>query len=349
MKGGLNKSVSVRVQGDVYSLWKPVNELLGSSNSKATVTLNLHNRRARRISHGVLEVLVEAMSTHVDWKLKLNGVNITREFKPLFLLELPEQNKYFCKFVYDITELLNTDEATSREWANVTVKHEGGNPLNLKGVLLNAIYDDSEATSTYSHITGLLLLEKGDEYSLNLEQFTGDSDVHAKLILYTPRACKVLVSTESRADLIALPHNQVEEYVLPLGDHITYIKASPQLDENQQGYLVLSSITVYSTRVKIPRLNIEDIEAFKQGSNIRVKLKIVNTGESRPDKIIISVLDRGVLLGMYRFNGLNYEPGKLVEEELLITGTPQTAELTLRVAWSKLTRTMFTDRKITLS
>jgi len=348
LKGRLNKGVSIRAQGDVLSLWKPLSEILGSYNSRATITLNLHNRRARRVSHSVLEVLVETTSTHVDWKLKLNGVNITREFKPPYTLELPDHNKYLCKFVYDITELLNTDEATSREWVNVAIRHEGGNPLSLKGILLNAIYEDYEATSTYSHFTGLLLLERGDEYSHSIDQLSG-GDAHAKLIMYTPRASRVLISSGSWSELVTLLQGQVEERVFTVSNSTSFIKVSPQVSENQQGYLVLSSFTVYSTNLKTPHLDLESIEASRQGSEVRVKVRIVNTGESKPDRVIISVFDRGTLLGMYRYDGSNYEPGRIVEEVLSFKASPQTAELTLRVAWSKLTKTMFTDRKIILS
>jgi len=332
----------------VYTLWKSLNELLGSHNSKTTITLNLHNRRARSISHGVLEVLVETASTHIDWKLKLNGVNITREFKPLYVIEFPELNKYLCKFVYDITGLLNTDEAISREWANLTIKHEGGDSFSLKGLLLNAIYDDPEATSIYSHVTGLLLLEQGEEYTYNLEQFLNSGSLHAKLVLYTPRAGRAKISTESGTEIITLPHSQVEEHVIISSSPVKYIKITPELNEKTPNYIVISSITVYNTQLKTPHLDIESIETSRQESNIRIKLRIVNRGESRPDRVVMSVFNRGVLLGMYKSSGSKYEPGVVVEEEFAVSVPPEISELTLRLAWSKLTKTMFVDKKLFL-
>lgn len=349
MRGNLDKSISVRAQGDIYTLWKPVNEILGSHNTKITITLDLHNRRARRISHGVFEVLVETRSTHIDWKLKLNGVSITREFKPTFLLELPDLNRYLCKFVYDITGLLNTDEATSREWANVTVKHDGGDPLVLRGIMLSAIYEDTEAFSTYNHVTGLLLLERDDEFTYNLNSLLQNTgDVQVKLVFYAPRAVRVRAVLGDKTETLTLQHNQVEEYTIS-STFTPYIKLTPEVHENIQNYVVLSSVTVYSTSLRTPHLSIESIEASRQGSSIKIKLRIANNGESIPDRVIISVFNRGFLLGMVKCDPCKYEPNTLVEEELVIPAQSQLSELTVRIAWSKLTRTWFTDGKVVLA
>lgn len=347
MRGNLNTSISMRVHGDVYTMWKSLSEVLGSHNPKITITLNLHNRRTRRVSHAFLEVLVEARSTHVDWKLKLNGVSITREFKPPIVLELPEQGKCLYKFIYDVTGLLNIDEVLSREWANVTIKHEGGEPLGIKGILLSAIYEDKEATSTYNHLTGLLLLEQSEEYVYRLDPLfpLTSSDVFVKFILYAPRAGKVKIISENTIEPLTLSHTQVEEHTIPLSNTISYIKVVFEPEQGVPGYLVLSSITLYSTHVKAPNLNIVDMGASREDSRVKIKLKLFNTGDSRPDRVVISVFNRGILQCMFREDGFDYEPNKLVERELVITVPQKPSELIIRVAWSKLTRTWFVERK----
>lgn len=348
MRGNLNTNISMRVQGDVYTAWKSLSEVLGSYNPKITITLNLHNRRARKVSHAFLEVLVEAKSTHVDWKLKLNGVSITREFKPPIALELPEQGKYIYKFIYDVTSLLNIDEVISREWANVTIKHEGGEPLGVRGILLNVIYEDNEAISTYNHLTGLLLLEQNEEYTyrLNPQPPLTSSEGFAKFILYAPRACRVKIISENTIESLTIPHPQVEEHTIPLHNNASYIKVISEQEQGIPGYLVLSSITLYSTHIKAPNLNIVDVEVFKEDSRAKIKLKLLNMGDSKPDRVVISIFNRGILQCMFREDGFEYELNKLIERELVAPMPQKPSELVIRVAWSKLTKTWFIDRKI---
>lgn len=350
MRGNLNTSISMRVHGDVYTVWKSLSEVLGSHNPKITITLNLHNRRARRVSHAFLEVLVEAKSTHVDWKLKLNGVSITREFKPPIVLELPEHGKNLYKFIYDVTGLLNIDEVLSREWANVTIKHEGGEQLGIKGILLNAIYEDKEAVSTYNHLTGLLLLEHSEEYtySLNPPPSLIRSDISAKFVLYAPRVGRVKIISENSVEPLTLPHTQVEEHTILLSSTTPYIKVLFEQEQGVPGYLVLSSITLYNTHVKAPNLSIVDAGVSRENSRVKINLKLLNTGDSKPDRVVISVFNRGILQCMFREDGFDYEPSRLVERELVVTVPQKPSELIIRVAWSKLTRTWFTDRKVSL-
>jgi hypothetical protein len=348
LRGSFSEGVLIKTQGDVYTVWKPLNEILGSHNARTTITLNLHNRRTRRVAHGALELLVEASSTHVDWRLKVGGVNITREFKPSFALEIPELNRYFFKFVYDITGLLNTDEATSREWVNIIIKHNGGDQLSLKGLLLNVIYEDSEASSIYSYATGLLLVERGDEFTYNLNSaFQNRSNIHTKLILYAPRATRARIAYGGSVETLTLQHNQAEEYSVLSGRFTPQIKLL--LEEDAQSYVVLSSITTYTVDLKVPRLELDGVEALRRGSDVKIKVRVVNVGESVPDRVVISVFNRGFLVGTVRCDHTKYKPGELVEEELVIPIQQQPSELTVRVAWSKLTRTEFIDRKVTLT
>lgn len=342
VKGILQNMSKISASGDLLALFKPIDGTLSSSNCKISVPVNLFNRGGRKVAYALLELIVEAKKALPEWRLKLDSISITRQFKPTYIMTIDGGERGIFKFVYDVTSILNVQDIASKEWINITVKYEGGEPFTVKSVLLDALYEDREAYSTYSHSTGLMLLESGDktEFAVN---GLNDKPIVLRLIAYAPRRSTLDVSTGYHKFTVPLQQGHVEEYTVVLNEGVKSIEVVANNKEDAP--IVLSSITAYKSVVKQPLLELCHVDYSPSTKKPKLKLSICNKGESSPDAVIISLLRKGNLLYTVQERKVHIPPGH-VWEKLLELPVGQLDELNVRLVWFKLTRRWVRDEVI---
>ena len=334
-KGILNDVFPINTQGNLYTVFKPVNQVLSSYNSKINIPFNLPNRTNIRVNYGLLEVLVNVNRPSTEWKLKLNNISLTRQFKPTHQLVDSEIGMGLYKFVYDVTSILNTSEALNKEWVNLVVKYEGGEPFNIKAVLMDVIYDDVDAYTYYEHMTGFLLLKENQSIRISTGKKLDKSVT--RLIMYSPKPSYIVVSTgknilRHRIESI----DEYSEYSFTL-DNTDYLEIMPVETETKNPYVVISSISLYNSNLKQPILEISDFKYRIEGNKIRLKLSILNKGESSPNKLIITILQQGVPVCILQEPKLHLPPGSVLEKEVDLPAPRKTPfEYQVRLVWSKL-------------
>lgn len=343
-KGDLNIAFTLNATGDLLSVFQPIGGVLSHYNTKLAVPMNLFNRRSRKVKHAVLELLVESRRAVPEWKLKLDNVNITRQFKPTHFLAAGEGGRGLYKFVYDVTSILNAHEVLSKEWVNVSVKYEGGEPFTVRYLLLDAIYEDQDTYISYRHSTGLLLLESGERYSFPLEEFSSRA-VDSRLVIYTPKQAEIKISTDKYNFVARLPQGGVEDYTLAFNEGAKFIEV--ELSATRHSYAILSSITAYRCLMREPKLELCSVDYTFSGNRLVLKLRICNKGESSPDKVIVSVLRKGNVLCSFQVPRADVPPGGFVEHVVDLPGS-QLDEINVRLIWLKSTKRWLRDEVLKL-
>lgn len=341
VRGGLTIASSVNERGDILPVFKTVNEVLSSSNTRITIPVNLGCRMNRRVAYGLLEVIVEARGESIDWKLKLEDINITRQFKPTAQINLGGNHSTLYKFSYDVTSILNTPNVLSKEWINLGVKHEGGSPFKIKTILLDIVYEDNDAQTEYVNYSGFLILEEGEvcNQQLKLKQ---RENVSSRIIVYSPRKTSFKIQAGSKQETINIELGDFEEIYLPIQEGLETISII-NTGGAANAPLLLSNIIVYSNTVKEPVLEVEEVTHRKTSSGVRLGVSIVNKGESKPDKVIITVLRNGNPVSTIMEQNPELKPGSKLIKEIEIPPSVQGEELLVRVIWLKMARRWIKD------
>ncbi|MEM1628214.1 MAG: hypothetical protein QW551_02895 [Desulfurococcaceae archaeon] len=343
--GSLWQLEAVDLSGDLINLFKPVETLLHNYNSRIGISLNLVNRNKRLIKNAIIEIILESMSERLEWKLRVNGIGVTKEFKPHISLKLG--NRWLHKFIFDISSLLNVQHALSREWFNVNIKYEGGDPFSVKALVFNAIYEDGDASTSIKHLTGLLRLNLGENIEVHIPDYIRSDIYDMRMILEIPRDGRIkLIVGDNETEILSNSHG-FDEYVYTVNRAHTENKIRLVYQNSRSPReipMVVSSIMMFRTRIKQPRLEIRDLEIVRKENDIWLRLYIVNTGSSIPDRVIYSVFHRGQVICSFREN-IPIKPGEELVKEIYVKGNIRD-DITVRVIWSKLTRIWTTERSV---
>lgn len=341
----MNKHYITRVasntyHGDVLALFRPLEETLSSNRSRVSIPINLFNRGGRRLDLALLEIIVESQSPTSEWKLKLEDVSITRLFKPTFSFELADKRLYLYKFIYDITSIMNTNEMISREWVNLNIKYEGGSPFTIKGLLLDAIYSDHDALSYYEHLTGFRPIDPGESITYDVG---GDQsgEYALRVILYPLAKTTVdLQAGETKLSSNVAP-GRLEEYNINVNGKVSLDLRA--WNSSMKPSILLSSISLSKSIVKQPVLEIREFSAEKVDKTRRLKLTICNKGESRPDRVILTIIKGGATFQTTQDPGSDLHPGSCVDKYIDVADMDSYKEPKIRLVWFKLTKRWLKD------
>lgn len=344
----ISKMVETRLlksTGDLVSVFKQINTLLCSHNQKIRVPLSPTTRTLSKVEFALLEVIVESSEPRSEWKLKLAGVGITREFKPAYSFMIPGLNRGLHKFVYDVTSVLGSPHVSS-EGADLILKYEGGEPFKVLGVLLDSIYTDLDASIKYKHYSGLVGLNPRESFRVDLQEaFEVGSTV--RVVAYSVTPSKISISTDNGdAASFSLPAFTLDEFYVDVRESASRVNVAHEKSERPIPILI-SSITAYRSEVKAPRIDLCNVTQETVGSEVKLNLEICNLGESRPDRLVISIIRSGELLKTLQEDGALLEPGARIVREIRLP-MPHTrhSNITVRLIWTKLSKRWFLDRVI---
>lgn len=343
VQGVVDVIVDRVLQGDLYVAFKPLDLQLHGYYSRESVALSTPNRRGRRMSLGLLEVVAESQSESVDWRLKLNGISVTKEFKPHYTARL--RDKLVSKFVYDVTSLLNTEDSMGKDWVNLTFRHEGGSPVRLRKAQLIAVYEDPDASTSLKYWTGLLSLSPGDSHFLTSSVVAGEPEIRVSGCMLQHAGKLVLLVNDARYEFEGMHSDGFEEYVVQASSSNGYRIG---LVNEGNGSFMVSSVLLYSSSMRKPVLVIEGVEVKQAGDGLRLNVSLRNKGEASPDFTVYTVIHKGNIVATVKALDA-VQPGEAVVKELVVPVTPSPGEtLSIRVVWGKLSKTWFTTENLTL-
>lgn len=341
------KFIDKSFNGDiVYTYVFPSKRIGGLTLERETIPLDfpiLH--RSDELELAYLEIGVLTTTTNIEWRVKVNGINITREFKPITYSKL--SSYLFTKHVYDITSVLKTQESLKKGRVNITFRREGGQPITIEQLSIIALINTSEAQSILKYYTGSIGLEPGEEIVINTDFKQPGSLI--RTINYIPsRLAELLISIDDKKTYRLSNTQGMSDDVLPTNDLHEINSIKFKHIESSEKYLprevCLSNILIHSSYYLKPDLYIEEIDIpSKATGSLRAKVRIVNKGLSKPDKVLLIVLSRGEVV--FSKNIKPIEPSSETTEEIVINQPPGEHVLVFRVVWRKIARTWFTEEK----
>ncbi|QOR93830.1 hypothetical protein IMZ38_04035 [Thermosphaera chiliense] len=337
----LNKTFN----GDLYIDFRNTEVKLGGNiNQKVTIPIGLPNRSFTPLQLAILDMIVQSQDNRIDWKVKVNGVNITKEFKPLFTAKT--DSAVYSKFVFDITSILNTEESMSRNWVNVTIKHEGGTGFSIKTLLLLSIYESEDGRTSLEYRSGLVRLRPGERFNIS----KGEDEPYSNVKIVYGSMSKDLITTVHIGDrIIRLGiHNDFEEYEFTReGKQPVFIQVEESVNSSKTKEVFLANVISYNSTLKAPFL-VGSLDSVRmEGRELVIDLSLKNTGESAPDSVVYTILHKGQAI--YTSKDVErIDPQMLVNRKIHVKMPEGVDEATLRIIWRKLTKTWFLDLPISL-
>ncbi|MFZ8791890.1 MAG: hypothetical protein ACO2OS_06470 [Thermosphaera aggregans] len=331
--------------GDLYFDFRNAEvKLGGNASQKVTIPIGLPNRNFTPLQLALLDMIVESPDDKIDWKVKVNGVNVTKEFKPLFTVKT--DSSVYSKFVFDVTSILNTEESMSKNWVNVTIKHEGGTGFSLKTLLLLSVYESEDGKTSLEYRSGLARLKPGERFQIS----NGEAEPNSAVKIIYGSTSKDLIPTlhigEKTVRLNV--HNDFEEYEFTRdSNQPVFIQVDETVKSSKAKGFLLANVITFNTSLKTPVLvgNVESVRLEGRGLVIHLSLK--NTGESAPDSVVYTILHKGQAIYTSKDVG-RIEPRMVINRRIHVKIPEGVDEATLRIIWRKLTKTWFLDLPIHL-
>lgn len=324
------------IKGGLVRHFNAVNSVLSGNNPKALIPFPTPYRKGRKARVAILSIVTRAPSENVDWRVKLNGINITKEYKPM--ISYNAERGAYHKFLYDVTELVNTEDALSRNWINLSIRHEGGSPLVLDYAMLLTSYEDEDFESEIRLWSGLTTLSKSP-ISLNYSSSKGESSLAVVSLPLDGSALLSVCAGQLSVDLKLTGKTGFEEHELQVPPGAQEIKL---LAKGAERGILLSEIIYVEWSGREPRIHIDINSAERAEGLLKLKFTAHNVGEGTPDNVVYTVISKGRVLASLRESEV-LSPGKSVVREIACPNVSKDEKPILRVAWSKLFRTRFDD------
>ncbi len=275
----------------------------------------------------------------LPWRLVVNNVTITREFKPLIC----SMGSYgsFCKMILDITPIVSSKQITKFD---ILIEYNGLTPINLAHVSIIGVKEGYNVYSRFAYISGALSLPPGSSTKLVLsDKYT--EHIKARLLVYMPHSmAKLNVGSETIEFMNISNVDGIQEVEVNLdlgvGAEINqlYFKNSSVKANYLPREVVISSLALLQLEKRGPKLVVE----VSSVSDNYIEAAIVNNGDATASRIIVLSLAMGEILSRIHLDKL--DPGER-SETIKIPRRKDTLT-TVRVIWRYIDTTKFNEVKI---
>ncbi len=346
--GELYKFLEKSYNGDLYYVIAfPDVRIGGLMPSRQTIPLSLIHPLRDRLEYALLEIGVVVPSEKIRWRVKVNGISVTKEFKPHAVS--PSGDRLFAKLVYDVTSILKTPESIRRRRVNVTFKTEGSADILIRQIGLLTLYPTEEARTTVSFLSGSVSLKPGEKKAF--ETSYGESMGELKTVIYIPSKRVLGKIKINRSTIHEISNMQgIDEINLRLSDlsarNIIEIEHVETDEKYYPKELILSTILLYNRVYREPRLEIIEYsvpEIIPIAGGL-LKIRVRNSGESIPDRALLIVMLHGNVIARKKLEKI--PPGMDVDVDINVKLPEGEHDLVLRIVWNKLSKTYFTDKRI---
>jgi len=306
-KGGIVEYLrDLSIKGCMYYHTIPSTTVLGGHGNPRSDSYGFYIDNALNPSLLALVVSSRGFSGNMTWKVALNEVTLTREFKPQTIVEIDD--RVYAVQVFDISNITR-----SSGMYNLRIVCEAAEPISINSVFILGALKSGNVSATLSVGVGVLAVKPGETTSLKLGQ--KKSIRNSLLLIYDSpsRRAKIKLSVGGKELSIS---GKVGTYELLLedvdADEIRVVHEQSQLPYYPK-YFKIYGLLTYSTSIKGPDVKVKDITISEDG---KLHVTLTNTG----DVSAINVL----LVGMHM--------GEVVFRDMIKEIKPQTViERTYRV------------------
>lgn len=338
VQGGLIKILDRRFRGDFYHTSCILNTVFnGLTVGRETVPISLPKPVEDDVANVILEIGVVSQSTRIDWKLRVNGFNVTKEFKPLVITRIG--GLVFTKHVYDVTSLVTSGESKGRRYVNVTIRREGGESFVVKHIDLSVVYASEDADSRITYYSGGLNIEPGGRFSFRT---IGSEDHTLSSTFIVPSGSStILVKARGRVDRLTGVTDVKKYSTITSSDEVEF--ENLPLEGSLQKPIILSNIVMYRVSIAKPKLIVEKVEYDNGFLTVRIK----NIGESKPDQAVLTILSHGATIHVGNIPPLGSNEEH--EVSIPIKLPPGEREFCVRTIWRKISKMDTFDYKLRIN
>ncbi len=278
------------IKGCMYYHTIPSTTVLGGHGNPRSDSYGFYVDNALNPSLLALVVSSRGFSGNMTWKVALNEVTLTREFKPQTIVEIDD--RVYAVQVFDISNITR-----SSGMYNLRIMCEAAEPVSINSVFILGALKSGNISATLSVGVGVLAVKPGETVSLKLRQ--KKSIRNSLLLIYDSpsRRAKIKLGVGGKELSIS---GKVGTYELLLEDvetdEIRVMHEQSQLPYYPK-YFKIYGLLTYSTSIKGPDVEVKDITISEDG---KMHVTLTNTG----DVSAINVLLVGTHMGEVVFRDM---------------------------------------------
>jgi len=298
---------NIDVEGSIYYYLIPSTTTLGGhGNPRSEVyTFTLEDKLVP--SYLMLVASSIDFKGNMVWKVSLNGITLTREFKPQTLIELDD--KLYAMQVFDITQLTQTPGKYS-----LKITCESSEPVFIEALYMIGVMYRKDVRASLSMNAGVLGLKPGEEVNLKLK--LPKYKLNDSLILVYNSPSKRALVKLSIGDLEYNIKDKLGTSELSLNNILARCESKvlkithekPQITYYPK-YFKIFGYAIYSTNISGPEIKLKDLKVLSDEGV--VKLLLTNEGDVEANNVIIV----GIRMGEIVFRDLikKFKPKDIME------------------------------------
>ncbi len=283
---------------------------------------------------GYLIVIVSSnnkVSDIIKWKVALNNIALTREFRPHIDAKINEK-LYQAIFVYEVSKILSSNGLTFK------ISYEGKERIKIDGAVLITLHqydDDNTYLLCNSEIIPLI-----DYYEMELPtQKYKDyrtAYIHMGIIAQKPSQLHFIVdSNQNKLFPLGEGFNFIETNIHDVSS-LTKIKLKC---DNEMTRHVFNCV-VFSSALQ-PDIILNHYELNENN----LKLQVRNVGASRADAVEVLIIRSGWVMQRLSLGTMNSNEEKSIN---IVLPKDIARKVMVRILWRKVLRTFVRDYQITL-
>ncbi len=337
----MNRVFEETIEGVVRSDLCVIGKRLGglSKSHKASVIFNIPLQCKDKLYKSLLEIAsVTKYPENAKWRLWIDGVPITREYKPNNTLSLGDYE--ISTSIFDVTPIMKREQSGVRH--RLTIVNEGSEPILILYSMLLKAFKIKGAYTKISYLSGGVSIAARESYSITPPLIDGGLKTVVRIPVYARRAPSILSLSYSGVEKRYAINNIVDEISIeiPAGDKITIV------NESEDEALILPSLLSYCERRKQPYLKISSIETIREEGEVKARIKVSNIGGEKAlnTQLIVIALGEPVYKKIIGELGA----GEEYMDEIKVKVPKTVRTLTLRVVWRDMDETVLSEEKIRL-
>ncbi len=284
--GGLVRYVSSVVEGLPYRLNVFPSALIGGYGNPKSAIVGF--RVEYPVSNVLLNVSVSGKGLgrgRVVWKVVLGSVTLTREFKPQVLASVDD--RAYASIVFDVSQIVRGPGRYE-----LTISCESSESIRVDEVGLVGFIPMEGSLVRINYWAGVIALQPGDEYSINLDDVEGVGRV--LMVVTTPsRVAPISVKAPGRsvkvAGIIGTDEISVDGVVFGGSNNVLVVKHERSARKYFPKNVILHEILSYVPLKTGPKLRVDAREA---GDGV-VEVIVENTGTSVVRDAVVVGLSAG--------------------------------------------------------
>ncbi|MEM1679090.1 MAG: hypothetical protein QXV81_02530 [Ignisphaera sp.] len=270
-------------------------------------------------------------TSFTKWKISLNNIILTREFKPHIDMQIGEKLAQSL-FIYDVTKTISRD-------VNLKIGYEGKKPIKLDAAVLISIHRYEEFYLGFNFIMKILNLNSSIELP-KAELSFKPTERRLNMGIVAEKACTLeleVIGNLGRSTKHGLMQgfNMVE---VPIEGALNIDSINTRCNSSSARHIFTCLFSLYSN---YPTIDVKSVEMLEDG----VSLTLYNTGTTSADDIELVFLRHGVQVYRFRIGGVKPGEEKAV---LLPKNIARMNNVTARVIWYKALRMFSKDLNINI-